>query len=271
LEGFPLQKALLTLLAILCFIFLLLGNFYWKERTDVSAYQSTNETGIVEAKENNKVISEEKNIEDKTTSIISQWPANAQEAFSQAREANKPYKLALVGSTAMGTEEDGWAAQLKLALKSAYGVALEVKLFAYDTTSIEFINSNMSQEVLDYAPDLILYEPFTLNDNSGSVAVTDNHDSIEIFLSNLKEANENAVLLLQPTHPIYGATFYPGQVEELQTFASELGVTYLNHWKAWPSYEDEALKEYVTESQGDPSAKGHEVWAGYLEEYFISK
>jgi hypothetical protein len=268
LEGFPLQKALLTLLTLLCFIFLLLGNFYWQERTAVSSIEKV----AAEESEKENVTSKEKE-ESKAdvTSLTSQWPADAKEAFKQAKESNETYKLAIVGSAVMGMEEDGWGVQLKSALEAAYGEALDVQLFAFDTTSIEFINSNMSQEVLDYAPDLILYEPFTLNDNSRSVAVTDNHDSIEIFLSNLKEANENAVLLLQPTHPIYGATYYPGQVEELQTFADELGVTYLNHWKAWPSDEDEALKEYLTESQDDPSAKGHEVWAGYLEKYFISK
>ncbi|MCR8850529.1 SGNH/GDSL hydrolase family protein [Rossellomorea sp. SC111] len=141
-------------------------------------------------------------------------------------------------------------------------------IYEYDTTSIEFVNGEQSEEVLTSDPDLVLLEPFSLSDNSNFVGSKNNHESIQIFNRRLKEQNEEAFLILQPTHPIAGATYFPKQVEELQAFADEQNIPYLDHWTAWP--DDDTLADYVTESQETPNEKGHEVWAEYLLDYFIA-
>lgn len=70
------------------------------------------------------------------------------------------------------------------------------------------------------------------------------------------------------THPIYGATYYPRDVEKLKKYAEEKEIPYLDHWKAWPS--EELLKNYLVDTQDTPNKKGHTLWARYLEDYFIS-
>ncbi|TYR72632.1 SGNH/GDSL hydrolase family protein [Rossellomorea vietnamensis] len=254
----------LILFAIFCFAFLLLGYTHWQDRIAVEPAAATANTPA--AQEEEPTEPEEEN---DITSLISNWPEAAQETFLEAQSNGNTYKLAIVGSTALGTEENGWSLQLTSALEETYGESIEVELFEYDTISIEFINSQDMEEVLTFSPDMVLLEPFSLNDNSRGVAVTDNHDSIEIFLSNLQMSNEDATLILQPANPLYEATYYPSQVEDLKSFADTSGITYLDHWQAWPETNEEELDGYLT--QGEPNEKGHEIWAKYLTEYFIAE
>jgi hypothetical protein len=161
------------------------------------------------------------------------------------------------------------AGAMKASLLDADRAAIDIEIFQYNTISIDFIYGTDMAEVVAYAPDIILYEPFTLNDNSGGVTVQDNHNSIEIFLQDLKEANKDAVLLLQPTHPLYGATYYPRQVADLKKFAEDKGFTYLDHWEAWP--DDKELNDLLTDEKDSPDEEGHSIWANYLIEYYIAE
>lgn len=255
---------LLTLLSIGCIAFLILGNMYWQEKTAVSSSKAEGKT--VTEEQSDEVVTEKEEIPD--TDPVANWPNKAKSDYQTAKEDGETYKIALVGSPALGKETNGWSEQLKTALNDTYGESIEVEIFQHDAISIEFINSTDSDAVLDYAPDMVLFEPFSLNDNTGGVNVGDNHDSIDIFLRNLKGANEDVVLILQPTHPIYGATYYPEQVDALKVFAEESGFTYLNHWKVWP--EDESLTDLLDESQETPNEEGHKVWADFLKNYFIA-
>ncbi|WP_064093153.1 SGNH/GDSL hydrolase family protein [Rossellomorea aquimaris] len=260
------KSFLLTILAIFCLAFLILGNMYWQEKTAVSSYKASPTEPSEEPSSSEEDRSEEK---DSDVDLFAKWPEKAQADFKAARESGETYKLAIVGSPALGKGENGWSEQLKASLEENYGKTLDVKIFQNDTISINFIVDEGSDEVIAYAPDMVLYEPFSLNDNSRGVLVGDNHDSIDVFLSDLREVNEDVVLLLQPTHPLYRANYYPGQVEELKVFAEESKITYLDHWEAWP--EDESLLDLLLESKAAPSEEGHRVWAEYLKNYFIHK
>ncbi|MGF2618151.1 SGNH/GDSL hydrolase family protein [Rossellomorea vietnamensis] len=265
------KNFLLVLFTVLSTAFLLFGYSYYQERTNISSLANSEaETGSTA-----NLASKEEPVKEETETDISQlvsnWPEEAQQNFLDAVEAGEVYKVAIVGSQAMGTGENGWSEQLQAGLTATYGEGLEIELFEYDTTSIEFINSPDSQEVIDFSPDMVLFEPFSLNDNSGGVAPSDNHVSIEMFQSSLLGANEEASLILQPTHPLYGATYYPIQVEDLQQFAEEMDITYLNHWQAWPDTDDETLEDYLSSSKEEPSEQGHEVWADFLLDYFIAE
>jgi hypothetical protein len=251
----------LIILAIGCAAVLFYGNQYWEERTSPSAHenQSANEGGTdTEATETADY-----------ETLIENWPEEAKASFRKALKEGTPYRLALVGSSALGEDENGWAEQVKDRLESTFDGKLEVEIYAYDTTSIDFVNGEDAEEVLNSDPDLVLLEPFALSDNSNLVGSENNHESIQIFKRKLNEQNEEAVLMLQPTHPIVGATYYPKQIEELQAFAEEQNIPYLNHWTAWP--EEDALSAYLVESQETPNEEGHEVWAKYLLEYFIAE
>jgi hypothetical protein len=250
----------LIILAIGCAAVLFYGNQYWEERTSPSApeNQSANEEGTdTEAAETADY-----------ETLIENWPEEAKASFRKALKEGTSYRLALVGSSALGEGENGWAEQVKDRLESSFNGKLVVEIYAYDTTSIDFVNGEDAEEVLNSDPDLVLLEPFVLSDNSNLVGSENNHESIQIFKRKLNEQNEEAVLMLQPTHPIVGATYYPKQIEELQAFAEEQNISYLNHWTAWP--EEDALSAYLVESQETPNDEGHEVWAKYLLEYFIA-
>jgi hypothetical protein len=273
------KSFLVAILAVSCAVFLFLGNMYWKERTSISASEQTETESVSSVDTEDEPQSKEKEEEaaeepaaDTTADIqtlTSNWPEDARQRFVTSMEEGEPFKLAVVGSPAMGVEENGWAPQLKEELSSAFGDALDIQLFQYDMTSIEFINSSESDEILTFAPDMVLWEPFSLVDNSNNVGTVQNHESILMFQSRLIETNEDSVLVLQPPHPLAGATYYPKQIESLEEFAAEEGITYLDHWSEWP--EGEEREDYLTESQDTPNDEGYEIWADYLIDYFISE
>jgi hypothetical protein len=263
------KRFLLTLLTIGGIAFLILGYIYWQEKTSVSSTNNDISAADVD-NVSSEVKKEDEMVEQEDEAFYSNWPDSAQQDYQVAKENGEPYKIAIVGSNALGKDKNGWSKQLKTALLEEDSKTLNVEIFQYDTISIDFIYSENSEEVASYAPDMVLFEPFSLNDNTQGVLVQDNHDSIEIFLSTLQEANENVVLLLQPTYPLYNATYYPGQVGDLKAFAEEKGYTYLNHWEAWP--EDETLKALIGGvSDEAPSQEGHKIWTDYLIEYFIAE
>ena len=271
------KSFLVTILAISCAAFLFIGNMYWKERTSFSASEeteavnSTDSTNEEQSEEKNEGTAKEPVAEENADieTLISNWPDEAQQKFLTLIEDGEPYKLALVGSPALGVEEDGWGPQLEEKLKTAFGDNVEIKLFQYDMTSIDFINGDESDEVLSYQPDLVLLEPFSLVDNSNNVGTVQNHDSILMFQNRLYEENEESVLLIQPPHPLSGAVNYPQQIESLKEFAAEEGITYIDHWSEWP--DDDEVEDYLIESQDTPNDKGYEIWADYLTDYFISE
>lgn len=255
------KRFLLTLLAIGGFVFLLFGYMYWQDRTAVSS-------GIKDVPEVNSESDDSGAAQKEDASFYSNWPEEAQADYKEAVKNDGAYKIAIVGSGALGKGQDGWSEQLKAALSDAGGDTIEMEIFQYEGNSLEFINGAGAEEVTAYAPDMILYEPFALNDNSSGVLVEDRHDGIEMFMNQLKEANEDAVLVLQPTHPLFGSTYYPKQVGELKEFAKEKGFAYLNHWEAWP--DDESSNDLLVESKEASNAEGHTVWADYLIEYFVA-
>jgi hypothetical protein len=276
------KSFLITILAISCAAFLFLGNMYWKERTSISATSDTAAgTKTVNSDEAEDQKKEEEQVKDeaKTESaqsedvdvqtLISNWPEDAQQRFTTLMEEGEPFKMAVVGSNAMGLDENGWAPQLMEALGTNYGDHIDVQLFQYDLTSIDFINGAESDEVISSEPDIVLFEPFSLVDNSNSVGTVQNHESILMFENRLKEMNEESVLVLQPPHPLAGATYYPDQIESLEEFAAEEGIPYIDHWTGWP--EEDELADYLIESQDTPNDRGHELWADQLIDYFVSK
>ncbi|PFI26552.1 hypothetical protein [Bacillus cereus] len=64
---------------------------------------------------------------------------------------------------------------------------------------------------------------------------------------------------------------YPKAIEGLKQFATQNGYTYVDHWGAWPDATTKAILPYLQEEFGFPSAKGHEVWAQYVTDYFVAK
>jgi hypothetical protein len=255
------KNFLLLLFGLICITFLIAGNQHWQERI-AGAPAAPVVKNVEEEPASNSV-------EDgQLDSLISNWPANAKEQFKEVIKNGEAYNIALVGSPAMGDGEGGWSEQLTDELSAVYEDGVEVTVFQSDMTSVEFIESELYEEVLAFQPDLLLFEPFPLTDNSIGVPFERSHESILSFHEDLKEKNISVEMILQPSYPIAGATYYPKQIDKLKSFAEENDFTYLDHWTEWP--EEEALEEYLIPSQEAPNEKGHELWADYLINYFIN-
>jgi len=285
LGGLKVRSLVTTLAIIVCVVFLVLGNFYWKEKTDIASFAKNENVGNAVTEDQKQ--SEEKNEDEDDNSDVDasegevdvakaeNWPDDARNALVTAAEAGEEYVLAIVGSQSLGGDE-GWASMLEEALEEEYAGIIDVQVFQYDgATSQEFVESEYMEEVVAATPDLVLLEPFPLNDNSGWISVEMTQANIGTFVDALNEARaedaQEAVVILQPAHPIYNATGYPRQIDQLQEYAESEGFEYLNHWSDWPDHSSEEILDYLEEGQSAPSEAGHKIWFEFLLKYFAKK
>ncbi|MFZ0445440.1 MAG: SGNH/GDSL hydrolase family protein [Bacillus sp. (in: firmicutes)] len=259
------KKTLPILSIIACVAILIAGQLYWNQKiTVIVANDNVSE-------ETNKGTEElVMNDRDTLISYTSHWPKESVNTFQEHLEAGDPFKIAFLGSNALGEGNESWPEIVKASLNDTFGDHIVVSTFSYDLTSTDFLNEDKVAEVIEEQPNLIFFEPFTLKDN-GEVGIDDSLENTSTVMAAVKESLPETVVILQPPHPLYNANFYPNQVQELQQFAEENGITYLNHWGAWPDQKSKEIKEYITKDSSQPSGKGHQLWAEYLINYFIAK
>ncbi|MBT2686434.1 SGNH/GDSL hydrolase family protein [Bacillus sp. ISL-37] len=265
------KSFLTTILAILCGVVLLWGNFHWNDKTAVTvdgakvttaAEKSTDQSpeGKVQVTENEKYI----------LSLIKNWPAEAAETFKLAQEEGREFKILIVGSSALGNEPNGWAYLTKEGLTHSFGEEnLTVEIMEYEKTSLQFVQENNQEELTSSQADLIIFEPFTLNDNTNGVGTENSLINIQTVLNHIEEVSANTAVILTPPNPLYNAKYYPLQVDALKEYAEENGISYLDHWTAWPALDSEEMNDYLT--NGSPNEQGHELWANYMLDYWVSK
>ncbi|TCN24157.1 SGNH/GDSL hydrolase family protein [Mesobacillus foraminis] len=267
------KNVLVVLLAVGCIFLLVAGNLHWKEKTTVSSAKQV-QNGTVSQDVNNEeetttATNSDIDVEE-LTKLTENWPKDAREQYSKAVEINKPFTILLAGSNALGMEENSWSNLLKKELETAYGGTVKVIVKTYDLTSSQFIAEGKLGELKKLHPDITLLEPFILKDN-GMVTIEDSEQNITSIAGGLLEENSNHSLILQPSFPIYQATYYPLQVEALEDYAKRNSIDYLDHWSTWPNPDSEEIKQYLMEDQESPNEAGHKLWADYLIHYFIAK
>jgi hypothetical protein len=263
--GERLRNILLTaLLLFSCISFIIVGQVYWQKKVD-----QTIQNAIAEEKGNGQTVGNE---DDEVMKYAANLPPEVQKKIKNAINKNKPVRLVIVGSKAISSSEKSWPALLKNKLESTYGKQVfEVVVKEYgDMTTKEALEANVDKEIIDAKPDILLWEPFLLN-NNGVIEIEDTLQQIDAIIQNIKSALPGVTMMLQPPHPIYNAEYYPVQVEELKTFAKEKGYIYLDHWKAWPDYKSEEINDVVDENTDLPNERGHQLWADFLINYFIAK
>lgn len=253
-----------TLLAIVCVAVLILGNAHWDKKTTVRALEEVENKA---QQKTNKI--EEKQIHseeemNQLLSLASNWPQQSQDAFQEALIEGRSFHILFVGSKALESGNVSWPAKLQNVMEEAYGDSIfTFETITSDLTSMEYVNEK-GYENWNSDADLILLEPFTLSDN-GEVTIDDSIINIQTMMKNQK-----ATIILQPPHPIYNATFYPLQVEALKEFATDNEITYLDHWTAWPNPSTVEMLGLLDEESNLPNEAGQELWASYLEEYFVN-
>ncbi|RLQ07036.1 SGNH/GDSL hydrolase family protein [Geobacillus sp. FSL K6-0789] len=256
---------LILLFTAACLAFIITGHLYWERKIDATV-QAARAKVEISAKQETET--------SQTEAILArakQLPAAAQAAIKRAVEEKRPIRLVIAGSEST-PENGGWPDLLKQALDKAYGKGV-FHITVHEYEGLTTADADRQRIAADWAkdkPDLVLLEPFLLNDN-GVVTIDDTLAHIQSILAGLKSAAPNAVVILQPPNPIYNATYYPRQVERLEAFANENGYPYLNHWPAWPDDQSEELNRYVDPQTDLPTAEGANVWANALAKRFIAQ
>ncbi|GAM16223.1 SGNH/GDSL hydrolase family protein [Mesobacillus selenatarsenatis] len=262
---------LTTLLAIICGGVLLWGNIHWSNKTAVKVDGASVTKAVEKPAEKSKAKSEDtQGQEVGLLSLTKNWPVEAVETFKKAQEEGQEYKVLIVGSNALGEEPNGWAYQTKDGLTEAFGDEnLIVEILKYETTSLNFVQENHQEELVAAEADLIIFEPFTLNDNTNGVGAENSLINVQRVLDHIGDVSANTVVILTPPNPLYNAKYYPLQVDALKEYAEENDIPYLDHWTAWPELDSQEMNDYLT--NGSPNEKGHELWAQYMLDYLVAK
>ncbi|MCM3356550.1 hypothetical protein [Psychrobacillus sp. MER TA 171] len=274
-----LHKSIMLVLSILCVIILILSYFMWKDKLENA--QNLSKTAIDPQIE--KVQKEEPTSSGETTSLpeeleltreelvaaLSNADAKIQELVLDRYDQSENIQMLIVGSTVMNDGNPGYGQQLSEALTNTYGSLFEITLSPWDVTSEEFVETHLEEIAWDTEYDLVLMEPFTLN-NNGLVTIEDEHDHILAVQERAREEVEDTIVMLQPPHPFYQAQFYLTQVRALETFANDNDIPYINHWTDWPATDDVAITEFLTEDNS-PNSDGANLWSSFLSSYFTSQ
>ncbi|MFT4499922.1 SGNH/GDSL hydrolase family protein [Bacillus cereus] len=274
------KKAVLVLVIFVLFVASIVsGKLYWNKKI-ANATGQTSEVTKTKAEVKDSGAKKEEKKEEKKQDAKSSFneayaknlPDAVKEKLKKAAEDKKAVNLVIVGDEASSSEKGAWAAKLTTNLETAYGKGLwnvTVKEYKGESTE-ELITNKRDKEIVKENPDVILFEPPFITDNGKS----GNGNSVantQKFVQALSTSAKGATIMIQPSNPVYGAKNYPKAIEALKQFATQNGYTYVNHWEAWPDAFTKAILPYLQEEFGFPSAKGHEVWAKYVTDYFVAK
>ncbi|WNF22672.1 SGNH/GDSL hydrolase family protein [Mesobacillus jeotgali] len=261
------MKAFLTtILAVLCAVVVIWGNLHWNEKNVLSGSKRLEQPTNTDS----ETTQTESSGFEELIKLTGNWPAESQETFKSALEDNRPFKILIIGSEAIGPEGIGWASLTKNNIMEAYGSDfVSVEIFDYPDSTKQFAQEGVSK-LAEAKADIILFEPFTLTDND-ELKIEDSIGYIEQIMDGVKEANPQTVFILQPPNPIFGPRYYATQVEGLREFAETKEIEYLDHWDAWPDTSSEEIKKYVEDSTNLPTAEGHQLWSEFISNYFIKK
>ena len=259
---------------------IIVGNIHWNQKISAQAEQVVKRDTSVIVEEAVEV--EPESIIEKTPEqteqekkelelarYIQNLPPELRTKITEASMNGKSLNLVIYGSESSSTEKGAWPDLLNQQLIKTYGEKLfNLKILSEgDKTTVEVIKTNSYEKVNELKPDIIIFEPFMISDNSGKISMKNRIGYIQRIVNSWKEKNEQVTVLIQPSNPIYSATYFPKQVEEIKNFAKQNNITYIDHWENWPDEKNQKIKEYLTTSNL-PNKLGHKTWAEYLAQYF---
>ena len=272
------KKAVLVLVIFVLFVASVVsGKLYWNKKIANAIGQTSEVTKTkAEVKDSGAKKEEKEKKQDAKSSFNEAYAKNlpdaVKEKLKKAAEEKKAVNLVIVGDEASSSEKGAWAAKLTSNLETAYGKGLwnvTVKEYKGESTD-ELIANKRDKEIAKENPDVILFEPPFITDN-GKTGNGNSVASTQKFVQALSTSAKGATIMIQPPNPVYGAKNYPKAIEALKQFAMQNNYTYIDHWGAWPDATTKAILPYLKEEFGFPTAKGHEVWAQYVTDYFVAK
>ncbi|PFA67258.1 hypothetical protein CN378_10440 [Bacillus sp. AFS015802] len=266
------RMLLLIGLMIVTLFTLVSGKIYWDDRIErVQAKGQTAHEDFNTGGDSHEEAEGKKNVDVVTLDKLNLLPKEIQSLFRLKVGQGQSVNLAIVGSASASKTEKTWSHLLERKLVDTYGASV-IKITTKEIankTSTQVISEKLLDGLAASKPDILLIEPFLLYDNT-KLPMDDRLKNLSTIIEQFKSFNSDVTVMIQPSNPIYQAHYYPKEEKELEKYAYTHGYTYLDHWKAWPSGESNQLLSYLT-GGGLPNDKGNEVWARYIEDYFIQK
>jgi len=264
------KNFLTILLGLACAAVLFFGHSYWNERIK-AAPQKTSSLSDKHQRTSTQTV-ENKFPDEDVIAYTRNWPASAVDRFKQTLGDKKPFKVLFVGSPAIGSNTAGTFPNVKEKLIETFGKNnIQIGLKTFKSTSTQLVNSNKQDEIASEEADLIILEPFILQNNYGLILIDKTLSDISNIMDDIKAKKPVTTFMLQPSFPLYKAKIYPNQVAEPKKFAKQNQITYLDHWSAWPDTNTEKIKEYLQSDQGAPNDKGNQVRSDFILQFLISK
>ncbi len=262
------MKYLLTVVwTIVCAVVLFIGHSYWKERTTVKGIAEKQLTSSESEKPQNTAGPNFDDLLAKTKN----WPEPARTQFEQALKQNQKFTILFVGSKALGSSEQGMLKDVVQEVSNTYGQEhIQISIHTYDETSKDFLANNRQQEMAAENAQMIIYEPFLLNNNGKSVPIGECLNNLTKVISDVQAANPNTTIILMPSFPLYNAKYYPNQEAKLKQYAEQNQLAYLDHWTAWPDTNNPELQNDLLPDLTAPNDKGNQIWSQYLIHYLIA-
>ncbi len=260
--GLIMKKIIVLVTLIVCGAVIILGNLHWNQKLSAQGESIAKKAVPVEA------IKEEKQVKPDVLTYATNLPEDVQEKIKIAVDSNEPVEFVIFGTSDV---EGTWIEPFKKEITTTYGEnVFEITAISTgDNSTRELVNEEIYEEVNELEPDVLLFEAPMLKDN-GNVGINNTLVNLEEIVDAWQEANEDMILLIQPSQPLYDPLYYHSEVKQLQEFAKKEDLIYLNHWENWPDLDDVEMKDYLTKDK-KVNEKGYEVWAEYLIKYFVAK
>ncbi|MHA7138187.1 SGNH/GDSL hydrolase family protein [Rossellomorea arthrocnemi] len=257
------KKVLILLLFIVSIGVIVYGNLHWNSMVTSSG----SEEGSVANRDSNDApdVAAGGNY----LKYAGNWPEGARTLYEEKLQDGESFKIVLMGSQAMDSVENGWDDIVTEKLQEVYEDSVEVSSISYDVNTLEFVNEEKYLEIAELEPNLVIFEPLTLNDN-GEVVIEDSLVNIETIMDEIKEESGDVYFALTPPQPVYKPNLYAFQIEETRDFTSETDLPYIDHWENWPAVEEEEIKDYLDEDSS-PNEEGHKAWATGINNYLVSE
>ena len=254
---------------IICVIALVFSYLAWQDKVENVVAEPEKATAQTSEKKEAATKETKKESTSDISVNVKGLSANAdtavQEVLMERSDKGEKVQLLIAGSAALDSGEPGYGERLKKSLEKSYEGFIEVDVLSLKGTSEALIGGKVD---LSAGYDLVLLEPMTLMNND-RIAIEQEREHISEFNTAVTAEVEDAVLVLHPPQPIFGAGYYLAQVAALDEFAATYEYAYIDHWSQWPDTDNEELKDYLTED-GLPNDKGAALWAEQLEAYFIA-
>ncbi len=196
------------------------------------------------------------------------------EKLQIAIEHNESLRIAIFGSEAMSGSDQIETSSVDIVVKEIENTypneMVDIQVFEVgNRTTSEVVNEGLHEDVVHFQPDVLIMEPFILNDNSELIRMNVSLPNITTILADIIAESPEALIILQPPNPVFQPRYYLQQVKELKDFALKNEYMYVDHWEAWPDITDEEINNYVENLRANQ--KGHEIWASVWKEFFVGE